>query len=227
MKRKNILVIDVETANSLDDALVYDVGFIVADLHGNVKEKASFLVKEIFTLRPELMATAYYAEKVPSYHAELRQGKHQLVDFYTMRQAVLNAMKRHNVKEVYAYNALFDLNALNTSQRYNTKSKYRYFFPYGTQIKCIWSMACDTILQQKTYKKVATAQNWFSPSGKFYSTNAETVYRYMTAQYDFNEEHKGLADVEIEYQILLHARRQKKKMNQNINRGCFMKLRVK
>ena len=40
MKRKYILVVDVETANSLDDALVYDIGFIVADLHGNILEKS-------------------------------------------------------------------------------------------------------------------------------------------------------------------------------------------
>lgn len=225
-KRKNILVLDVETANSLEDALVYDVGFIVADLYGNVKERHSYLIRDIFTLRPELMQSAYYADKVPSYFVELKQGKHAMTDFYTMRQVILRLMKEYKIKEVYAYNANFDRNALNKTLRYLTKSRFRWFFPYGTEFKCIWSMACDTIFQQKTFRKVALQHAWFSPSGRFFSSNAETAHRYMTGAYDFNEEHKGLADVEIEYKILLHARRQKKKMNQNINRYCFMKMRV-
>ena len=226
MKRKNILVIDVETANSTEDALVYDVGFIIADLHGNVKIEKSFVIKEIFTLRPELMTSAYYAEKVPSYHKELAEGKRELVNFYTMRKTLLDLMKQYEVKEVYAYNARFDRNALNTTYRYLTKSKYRWFFPYGTQIKCIWTMACDTILQQKTFRKIALREQWFSASGKFFLSNAETAYRYMTGDYDFIEEHKGLDDVRIEYEILLHARRQKKKMRTEINPGCYHKVRI-
>lgn len=225
-KRKNIMVLDVETANSLEHPLVYDIGFIIADLHGNVKEKHSFLIRNIFTLRPELMASAYYAEKVPSYFAELKQGKHVMSDLFTVRSTILRLMKQYKVKEIYAYNAHFDRNALNTTLRYLTQSRMRWFFPYGTQWKCIWSMACDTIFQQKTFRKVALQYAWFSPSGKFFSSNAETAHRYMTKNYEFSEEHKGLADVLIEYDILLHARRQKKKMNQNINRLCFQKMRV-
>ena len=226
MKRKYILLVDVETANSLDDALVYDLGFIVADLHGNVKEKASYAIREIFTLRPELMASAYYAEKVPTYFVEIKNGTRVLTDFYTVRRAVVLLMKQYNITEVYAYNASFDLRALNTTQRYLTKSKYRWFFPYGTKIKCIWSMACDTILQQKTYKKLALANAWYTDSGKYFLSNAETTFRYMTGNHDFTEQHKGIDDVMIEYEIMLHARRQKKKMNTNINRQCFLKMKI-
>lgn len=226
MKRKYILLVDVETANSLDDALVYDLGFIVADLHGNVKEKASYAIREIFTLRPELMASAYYAEKVPTYFVEIKNGTRVLTDFYTVRRTVVLLMKQYNITEVYAYNASFDLRALNTTQRYLTKSKYRWFFPYGTKIKCIWSMACDTILQQKTYKKLALANAWYTDSGKYFLSNAETTFRYMTGNHDFTEQHKGIDDVMIEYEIMLHARRQKKKMNTNINRQCFLKMKI-
>lgn len=226
MKRKYILVVDVETANSLDDALVYDIGFIVADLHGNILEKASYAIHEIFTLRPELMASAYYAEKVPAYFKEIQSGERVLVDFYTARRAMLDFMKKYNIKEVYAYNASFDARALNTTFRYLTKSKFRWFFPYGTKMKCIWSMACDTILQQKTYKKLALENAWFTASGRYFLSNAETAFRYMTGEHTFEEQHKGLDDVLIEYQIMLHARRQKKKMNSNINRQCFMKLKI-
>ena len=48
-KRKHyILVLDTETANSLDDPLVYDIGFAVADTKGHIYERFSFIVIKVF-----------------------------------------------------------------------------------------------------------------------------------------------------------------------------------
>ena len=225
-KKKYIMVLDVETANDLTDAMVYDIGFIIADLHGNVMVERSYCIREIFALRPELMNSAYYAEKIPEYRQELREGKRKLVNFYEARQDMLMLMRLYNVNEVYAYNATFDRNALNKTYRYLTKSKYRWFFPFKTQIYCIWSMACDTIFQQKTFRKIALRECWFTNSAVYYSTNAETAHRYITKKYDFEEEHKGIDDVMIEYDILCHIRKQKKKMNQSPSRLCFKKCKI-
>ena len=68
---KYIMVLDVETANDMVDPLVYDVGYIIADLHGNIFEQKSVCIHEIFNLRKDLMETAYYANKIPSYYKEL------------------------------------------------------------------------------------------------------------------------------------------------------------
>ena len=220
------MVLDVETANDLTDAMVYDIGFIIADLHGNVMVERSYCIREIFALRPEFMNSAYYAEKIPEYRQELREGKRKLVNFYEARQDMLMLMRLYNVNEVYAYNATFDRNALNKTYRYLTKSKYRWFFPFKTQIYCIWSMACDTIFQQKTFRKIALRECWFTNSAVYYSTNAETAHRYITKKYDFEEEHKGIDDVMIEYDILCHIRKQKKKMNQSPSRLCFKKCKI-
>lgn len=225
-KRKYIMVVDVETANGLDDPLVYDVGFIIGDYYGNIVESHSFAIKEIFSQRPELMQGAYYADKLTTYYPEIKDGRRRLASFYEMRTTMLDAMKRWGVTDVYAYNALFDKRALNTTHRYLTKSKYRHFFPYHTNIKCIWSMACDTIFQQKTFRKIALRECWFTNSAVYYSTNAETAHRYITKKYDFEEEHKGIDDVMIEYGILCHIRKQKKKMNQSPSRLCFKKCKI-
>jgi hypothetical protein len=56
-----------------------------------------------------------------------------------------------------AYNAAFDMNGLNKTQRYITKSAYRWFFPYGVKVECIWHMACQTICSQKKYFDYSTA----------------------------------------------------------------------
>ena len=47
-RKKYIMVIDIETTNGLTDMLAYDIGFIVADLHGNIYEKRSYMVAELF-----------------------------------------------------------------------------------------------------------------------------------------------------------------------------------
>ena len=82
-------------------------------------------------------------------------------------------------------------------------------------------MACTTLLQQKTFKKMAKAKGWKTESGLNISTKAETVYRYITGEDDFIEQHKGIDDVLIEYEILLRCIRQHKKMKKNINSACW------
>lgn len=225
-RKKYILILDVETANGLNDPMVYDIGFIVADLHGNIYEKHSYCIREIFADRPELMESAYYADKIPEYRLELRERKRIMVNFYTMRQALISALRKYKIKEVYAYNASFDRRALNTTYRYLTKSKYRWFMPYGVNFYCIWSMACSTILQHKTYRKLAIRHNWVTESGKRLKSSAEYAYRYIASKYTFLEEHKGLDDALIEYQILLRARQQKKKMTKEIDPGCFRVMKI-
>lgn len=220
-RKKYFLVVDVETANSLDEPLVYDVGFLIGDKQGNVYEKYSFSISEMFDHYQDLLSSAYYAEKLPSYATEEATGQRIKTSFFSMRKVFIDVMKKYGINEVYAYNTFFDRKALNITQRYLTNSKYRWFFPYGTKFYCIWHMACGTLLQQKTFKIRAKENNWRTESGRNISTNAETVYKYITGDYDFQEEHKGLQDVEIEYRILLSCINQHKKMSREINRLCW------
>ena len=66
-RRHYILMIDTETANGLNDPLLYDLGCAVVDTHGNVYETASFVNKDIFKGCADLMQSAYYANKIPQY----------------------------------------------------------------------------------------------------------------------------------------------------------------
>ena len=70
---EKILIIDTETTNSLDDALVYDCGFIVADYNGTIYSKHSFVNADVFCNK-ELMEIAYFAEKIPTYWNEIKSG---------------------------------------------------------------------------------------------------------------------------------------------------------
>ena len=219
-KKQFYLVVDVETANSTDDALVYDLGYAVADREGNVYETGSLIISDIFEGEADLMTSAYYASKIPQYLEGIERQDFVVTNFYNARRIVLSVMEKYSIKKVAAYNASFDSKALNTTQRWLTKSKYRYFFPYDTEICCIWHMACQVLCTQKGYRKFCEANDLRKPSGNLY-TSAEAVYAYMTKNVDFDESHTGLADVLIETEIMAKCFAQHKKMDKSINRSCW------
>lgn len=218
--KKYYLVLDVETANSTEDALVYDLGYAVCDKKGNIYEADSFIVSDIFFKEAELMKSAYYTTKIPKYLEGIKARAFNVVTFQKAREALLGAMKRYNIEAVCAYNANFDYTALNTTQRWLTKSKYRYFLPYGTKVYCIWHMACQLICTQKAYIRFCLDNGFVSSSGNI-KTSAETVYAYMTADCNYEENHTGLEDVLIETKILAKCFAQHKKVEKNINRFCW------
>lgn len=218
--KKFYLVLDVETANSTEDALVYDLGYAVCDKKGNIYEADSFVVSDIFFEEQDLMKSAYYAEKLPQYFEGIKNRAFNVVTFYQARERLIKAMKKYNVEAVCAYNANFDYTALNNTQRWLTKSKYRYFLPYGTKVYCIWHMACQLICTQKSYIRFCLENGLVSPSGNI-KTSAEAVYAYMTDNNEYEENHTGLEDVLIETKILAKCFAQHKRMDKNINKFCW------
>lgn len=219
-RRHYVLLLDTETANTITDqkgrldmtsVLVYDCGWCVMDTRGNIYKEQSFVNRDIFFGESELMKSAYYAEKIPQYLEDIRQGIRQVANTYQIRQAMLADMAEYGITEVVAHNARFDLNALNLLQRWTTKSKYRYWFPYGTDIWDTLKMARDVILKMPTYKKFCEQHGFLTKTGKL-SATAENLYRFITKDPTFQEEHKGLDDVRIEREIMIYCYRQKKKM---------------
>lgn len=221
-KRKHYLIgLDTETCNGimvddkldLSQSLVYDIGWAVTDRKGNIYETKSFVIYEIFVGMKDVMRSAYYAEKIPRYWEDIKSGRRRLVSFYTMRNELLNDMAKYNCNTVFAHNAGFDFRALNNTERYITKSKYRFFFPYGTIIWDTLKMSNDTIVKQKSYTKFCDNNDYKTkhkpPRNR---ATAEILYRYITGNNDFEESHTGLEDVLIETEILAHCFRQHKKM---------------
>lgn len=216
-KRKNYyLTIDTETANGLDDPIVYDIGGCIHDKKGNVMETFSFIIYETFCEMKDLMQSAYYAEKIPMYENEIKEGKRKIVKWATAKSYIRNLCAKYNVKAIIAHNARFDYKATATTQRYLTKSKYRYFLPYGVPLWDTLKMAKDTICKQKTYIKWATENGYTMKNGTPRAT-AEILYRYISCQNDFIENHTGLEDVLIEKEIFAKCMAQHKKMRKE----CF------
>lgn len=226
-RRHYILVIDTETANTLQtekgldmsNVLVYDCGWQVIDTHGNVYKSQSWVNRDIFVYERELMQSAYYAHKIPRYVQELREGKRKMGDFWEIRRAVLADMEEYGITEVAAHNARFDVTALNVTRRWVTKSKWRYFFPYGTEIWCTMKMAQSVICKMPTYRKFCEQNGYLTKTGRLKVT-AEILWRFISKDTSFQESHTGLEDVTIEAQILAYCYRQHKKMEKVLYAGA-------
>ena len=196
---KKFIVLDTETTNSLDDPLTYDIGFAVIDEKGKVYESYSFVIAEIF-LDKELMKSAYFADKIPQYWQDIKDGKRKLAKFLTVKKILAKVMKENNTNIVIAHNARFDYRSLATTQRFLTSSKYRYFLPYGTEIYCTLKMARQALKNNIEYDNFCWDNHYLTKrGGKRYT--AEIIYRFLTGKNDFIESHTGLEDVLIEKEI--------------------------
>ena len=226
LKKKFVIVFDTETCNGivvddkldLSQSLVYDIGWQVVDLHGNVYERRSFVIYETFVGMKEVMKSAYYANKIPMYENQIKSGDRKLVRFDTMRKQFLNDMETYGTNIVgSAHNARFDYNALNNTIRYITKSRQRFFFPYGTELWDTLKMARQTFGKESRYRKFCESNGYMTkhkvPQVRL---TAEILYRYISGNNDFEEEHTGLADVEIETEILWAMLRKHKKMDRTL-----------
>lgn len=196
---KKFIVLDTETTNSLDDPLAYDIGFAVIDEKGKVYESYSFVIADIF-LDKELMKSAYFADKIPQYWQDIKDGKRKLAKLLTVKKILAKVMKDNHTNIVIAHNARFDYRSLATTQRFLTSSKYRYFLPYGTEVYCTLKMARQALKNNVEYDNFCYNNGYLTKRGcKRYT--AEILYRFLTGQNDFIESHTGLEDVLIEKEI--------------------------
>ena len=209
-----IIVMDTETCcttnaegeNDMTHPFVYDIGWQVTDKRGKVYEEKSYVVKDIFEGEKELMKSAYFAHKIPQYEKDIADGKRKLETYYNIRKDFLNTMKKYNTTTVAAHNMGFDKRATNSTQRWLTKSKHRFFFPFETELWDTMKMARDVIATMPTYKKFCVKNNYVTkhkvPRPR---ATAEILYRFITQDLTFEESHTGLEDVDIERQIMTYC----------------------
>ena len=202
------IVLDTETTNSLDDPIVYDIGWAVVDGNGEVYETASYVVADIFCDN-DLMASAFFAEKIPMYWEDIRNGNRVLARYRTIRAKLAQCIKNHKATIICAHNARFDYRSVNLTQRFLTNSRYRFFFPYGVEIWDTLKMAREVFKANEEYDTFCYENEYVTKRGcKRYT--AEILYRFLTGNNDFVESHTGLEDVMIEKEILVEC----------LRRGC-------
>ena len=224
-RRSYIVVLDTETCPLDKDfdgvtpwnMFVYDIGWAVVDKKGNVYETKSYVNRDIFFEEKLLMNSSYYADKLPQYYDDIRSGKRKVATWRKIKKDLADTMKKYDTNIVCAHNARFDDGATKNTERWLTKSKYRYFLPYGTEIWDTMKMANDVVAKTPTYRQFCF-ENGFVTNHKTPrpQVKAETLYRYITQDLDFEESHTGLEDVLIEKEILAYCFRKHKKMRKKL-----------
>ena len=201
----NRIVLDTETTNSIEEPIAYDIGWAVIDNAGNVLKTESYAVAEIF-LDKALMSCAYFADKIPQYWEEIKNGNRKLARLSTIYRTLRADCVAYEVTEIYAHNARFDDLSLKLTQRFVSCSKYRYFLPYGVKICDTLKMSYEAFGKDKKYNHFCKVNNYYTPRGKKKMT-AEIIYRFLSGENTFEEVHKGIDDVLIEKEILMECLR--------------------
>lgn len=202
--KMNIMVFDTETTN-LEKPFCYNIGYIIMDTESReVRAEREFVVEQVWH-NPMLFTTAYYANKRELYINRMRAKKIRLEKFGYITQQMYRDIKDFEISHAYAYNSSFDVRVF----EYNCEW-FKCINPFDTvQIHDIRGYVHKKIAWNEDFQKFCDEHKEYTESGN-YSTTAETVFRYLTGDMEFNEEHTALADSDIELAILCEC----------IERGC-------
>jgi len=194
----NICVFDTETT-SLDKPFCYNVGYCIVDTEtGKNLVERDFVVEQIWH-NPELFCSAYYADKRPIYISAMRSKKTVMDKFGYVCQQMIRDFKYFDVSFAYAYNSNFDERVFNFNCDW-----FKCCNPFDNiQIYDIRDYAIKFFCDNQ-YKDFCERNEYFTDSLN-YSTTAEVMYRYLTSNTDFIEDHTALSDSKIETEILLKA----------------------
>ena len=190
---ENFMVFDTETT-SIDKPFCYNIGYVIANENETLVRK-SFVVEQIWHNLP-LFNTAYYACKRPLYVSAMKARKTVLDKFGYICREMARDIKQYNVKFAFAYNSPFDERVFNFNCDW-----FKCLNPFDTVIiKDIRAFAHKYIVNNE-YMHFCERNEEFTESGN-YSTTAETMFRYISSDIEFNEDHTALSDSIIELAIL-------------------------
>lgn len=196
MKDKIIMVLDTETLG-LENPTIYELGYTI---HNQAKKQTlqerDYLIKQVYD-DETLFASAYYANKRPLYEKKLADGIAKNVYWGYALKVLVSDIQKYGVDEIYAYNSRFDARAI----------KYTM-----TQLKAITKFDKEILDIMNYIKSITDTESYVSfCENNGYMTKAkkpkpqkkaETLFRYITNNNEFIEDHMALEDSQIELQIL-------------------------
>ncbi len=195
------VVTDIET--TMRKRIAFDVAWRIVDRKGREYGSGSYVIREAFKLD-----LPFFAEKMGHYFDDAYSHKivpASIDDVRAEYNAQINALAAAGHKVILcAYNARFDFTHLpRTLQVLHNDTSARWLdnaFPL-LDIWDFWGQSVPLNYRANPSK-----------SGKYFSTSAESAYRWEFMQEDFEERHIAWHDCLIESDILLKALQRKKPM---------------
>ena len=196
-----LLVLDTETLGVFDQS-VYDLGYLIYDTESEeIVVARDYITQEIYD-NPAKMKSAYYANKLPIYEDRLASGYCKKIKWAYALRVLQRDINKYGVEALYAYNSPFDTKAIaKTCELLRAKN------PTACGICDIWKGLTDPHITETQEYQDFCRKNGFMTKHKKpkCQAKAETLYRYLTNQVDYEEQHTALEDSKIELAILLKA----------------------
>jgi len=201
----NICVFDTETIN-LEKPFCYNIGYIIynTESHEKLIEK-DFVIEQIWHNLP-LFHTAYYAEKRPDYVIFMKRKVLKMKKIGSITQEMIRDFKQFNVKSAYAYNSDFDIRVFDFNCKW-----FKIINPFeNLPVFDIRGYAHHFLTNCPEFEDFCEKYQYFTEAGN-YSSTAETIFRFITNNPNFIEDHFALSDSQIELEILKECINQRAK----------------
>ena len=204
---KNIYcTLDTETFGGASNPKgIYHLAGIIHTRKGEVLATFNYLISEHYN---EIEKDSYAKRNFHKYADMIANGIVTSIPTEKMAvEMVNNLCEFYGVNVMTAYNSGFDF----------VKTECRELLN-GRQFIDTWLMALQTITTKKSYEKFCVENDYLTKKRNL-QTSAEVVYRFLTSNTDFIEEHTAFEDSKIEMQIFLECLKMHKKFTQNTH--CF------
>ena len=211
MAKEKFIVLDVEGMSGL---MPYNVGYVIADRYEKIYKERSFALPENIYINIVRSASLNQAVEMTAgnvtdilqdFKNPFFKRKYRCVGNEELKKRLIKDIKKYNIKKVYAYNVAFDKASLRNLFGDDFEKLVVEFID-------IIPIILRTKLLTKKYCQFCIDNGYVTEKGNI-MTKAEVVYKYLFNDLNFVEEHTGLADVKIEYQILLKAFQTHKKID--------------
>lgn len=223
-KAKKYMVLDTETiTNEKGEVLVFDFAYTIHTLNGEtpvesynaiVKESACINNPSDAIIRTEFKGTFAGNKYVQARKNAVYKGLYEncLIDARTAKQIsehTRDAIERHGITEVYAYNCKYDKGVIAKSwEIFKCESPIPESVEYRDIMK---GVSCLIGLSEKYHK--FCIMNGYVTSTFNTQMKAETVIRFLTENTDYEEWHTALHDCLDEWIILRKVIRSRKPVN--------------
>lgn len=204
-KLKKFIVLDFEGKSTVRP---YNVGIVVGDKHGNIYREYSIVFSETF--QENIKANSGVVSDRMSHkninYIKANPSEFRNVTIKAFTEFLFKLIELDNIKEIWAYNMVFDKSALRRLIGFDNFYKLSQKVTFYDIIPMITPR-----LLTKKYVKFCK-QNGYITKAKNLRTTAEIVYKYLFNDVNYIEIHRGLEDAKDEYKILCKAFKQKKKL---------------
>lgn len=194
----NIVVFDTETT-SINKPFCYNIGYVIANTYTReILLKRDYVVEQIWHNLP-LFSSAYYANKRELYISAMRSKRATLDKFGYICRQMSRDFSIYEVEKAFAFNSPFDDRVF----AYNC-DWFKCNNPFETIPVVDIRGFAHNFLVDDNYKAFCEKYELFTENGN-YSTTAESFFRYISENPDFEEEHTALSDSKIELEVLFQC----------------------